>query len=322
VNTKLLPLILLLGCPGGDKADDTAAVSCDESGPITLTDANNYSFTGALDVPVVVTASATDITLNWDQVVEDIQCHAIDPAADIDTVGLVRFSTLTQDEVELGLSTNDLQQSAMSGYVQFENDAEVTTTTLGVMSFFGTQIVIEDEYFEGGGTYMLLLTTGSTPGVGARMITFLEPQAAASETTVDVANGCGVLDFAVDLTSLTSPAVCTDGPYDVDWSAITVDGQGNAVDASQIDNLLLGYYPGLTVADIEADFLDLESLATNLYELPLTGGTTADLTLASDGTTTFSGFSGDGVWVLALQCSRCYNPAPLFVTVLNPTDPA
>ena len=69
MNTKILPLILLIGCTGG--ADDTAAVTCDAD-TITLTDANNYSFVGALDVPVVATASATDITLNWDQVVEDI----------------------------------------------------------------------------------------------------------------------------------------------------------------------------------------------------------------------------------------------------------
>mgnify|MGYP005741916403 CR=1 FL=1 len=34
----------------------------------------------------------------------------------------------------------------------------------------------------------------------------------------------------------------------------------------------------------------------------------------------FTGFSGDGIWILALTCSTCANPAPLFLTVLEPTE--
>lgn len=322
MNTdRAAPLLLLLAaCPGAPS--DTAILpdACDGE-TVMLTDANNYAFTGALEIPSVVTASGTDVQVCWDDLTEDIQCHGLDPAADIDVVGLVRFSTLTREEVEAGLSTNDLQQSDMSGYVQFENTDGVTCANLAGMSFFGTPIDVAAEYVEGGGTYMMLLTTGDTPGVGARMITFLEPTAGSDVTDVSIESGCGVLDFSVDLHTQTPAPVCTDGPYTVDWSGVTVDGQGNTFDSAQIDGLLLGFYEGLEVSDIEADFLDLESMATRLYSLDLAGGTSADLAAASDGTSTFSGFSGDGVWVLALQCSRCYNPAPLVVTVLDPTEP-
>lgn len=309
----------LSGC--SDKAVETGADPCDGS-PITLENEHNYVFTGALDVPVLVTQSGADVTICWDEVTEDIQCHGLDPAEDIDVLGMVRFSTLTQDEVEAGLSTNSLQQSNMSGYVQFENDASATCTTLSAMSFFGTPFDVATEYTEEGGTYMMLLTTGKTLGVGARMISFLEPSPSSDVTSVAVESGCGILDFSVDLHSQADAAACTDGPHTVDWSGVTVDGQGNAVDPTQIDKLLLGFYEGVTVEDIEADFLDLEQNATRLWSMELSGGTTADLGLASDGASTFSGFEGEGVWLIALQCSRCYNPAPLVVSVLDPTDPS
>lgn len=318
-----LLLLALAACAGADDdaKGDPAADPC-ATDAIALTDANNYAFTGALDVPTYTTASGTDLDICWDAVTTDIQCHALDPAADVDVAGLVRFGSLSQEDVERGLSTNDLQQGDMSGYVQFENDAGATCASLSAMSFFGTSIDVAAEYVEGGGTYMLLLTTGTTPGVGARMIAFLEPSAGSTETTVAVSPGCGVLDFSVDLHSRAAAPACASGEaWEVDWSAVTVDGQGNAFDPTQIDRLLLGFYEGRTITDIEADFLDLEQSATRLWSMPLTGDTRADLAQASDGAAAFSGFAGDGTWVLALQCSRCYNPAPLVVTVLEPANP-
>lgn len=318
MNTeRAIPILLLLAC--GDKAAEPEDV-CDGR-TLALGDDHNYLFYGALEVPVAVTASATDATVCWDELVEDIQCHSLDPAEDIDVVGMVRFSSLSQEEVEAGLSNNDLQQSDMSGYVQFENDAAGTCTTLSSMSFFGTPIDVPTEYTEDGGTYMMLLNTGKTLGVGARMLAFLQPDASSSETEVSVPTGCGVLDFTVDLASREQARVCEEGPYTVDWSAVTVDGQGNPFDAGQVDSLMLGFYEGASVEDIEADFLDIELNATQLWSMDIEEGTSADLTLASDGTSTFTGFEGEGVWLIALRCSRCYNPAPLLVAVLEPVAP-
>lgn len=314
---RLLPLLLLAACPADPKETGEAPSVCDGE-PIALTDANNYTFAGALDVPSLVTASGTDVTVCWDELAQDIQCHDLDPAADIDVVGMVRFGSLTQDEVEAGLSTNSLQQSEMSGYVQVENTEEGTCASLSQMSFFGTEIDVAAEYVEGGGTFMLLLTTGTTLGVGARMISFLEPSAASDATSASVPGGCGILDFSVDLAGRERAGACEDGPFTVDWSAVSTDGQGNPLDPTQIDSLMLGFYEGWTLEDIEADFLDLELNATRLWTLELGGETSADLALASDGSGTFSGFEGEGVWLLALRCSRCYNPAPLVVAVLEP----
>lgn len=305
-------VLVLAGCDGDDAGVPAA---CD----IALTDANNYTFSGALAVPSIATASATDLHICWDDLTADFQCHAMDPAADIDNVGLVRFGALTQAEVNEGLSTNSLQQSEMSGYVQAENDGG-TCVDLSSMSFFGTPFELETEYVEGGGTYMLMMTSGTTPGVGARMITFLEPSAASDVTDVNVGTGCGLLDFTINLHALETTPVCGGGPWTVDWSALTRDGQGGSMDASQVDSVMIGYYAGATVGDLEADFLDLEENATALWSVEVPGGTTADLSAAANDAGAFPGFSGEGLWILALRCSRCYNPAPVFLTVLVPEE--
>jgi hypothetical protein len=48
----------------------------------------------------------------------------------------------------------------------------------------------------------------------------------------------------------------------------------------------------------------------------------ADLSEAkTDSGQAFGGFNQtDGLWVFALECSKCYLPAPVAVTILNPTN--
>lgn len=310
----LLAALVFPGCDGGDK-DDTAPVAV----PGQLADPNNFSFTGALDVPSIATASGQDVTVCWDEVLHDLQCHGLDPLADIDNLGLVRFANYSQEEVEAALSANDLQQSAISGYVEYNTDGANSCINLASFSFFGTSIDVEEEYTEAGGTFMVLLTEGTTAGVGARMITFLAPSETETATEVSVADGCGLLEVESDLESLTPVSIPAAGPYTVDWSTLTVDGQGNPIAVEDIDGLMIAFYEGETAASLETQLLDLELNATRLYNMPLTGETTADLALATGTDGAFSGFSGDGTWMLALRCSRCYNPAPIFLSVVEPS---
>lgn len=301
----LLPLVLA-GCPAKEPTPD-------------LSDANNYAFVGALNVPSLETASGVDVTVDWSALTQDIQCHDLDPAQDIDNVGMVRFGSLTEAEVAEGLSTNNIDQSQTNGYVEARNDAAATSVNIASMSFFGTVIDVPSEYYEGGGTYLLLLSTGTTVGVGARMVSFLHPSTSSTNTQADVPTGCGVLDFDVDLASLSPILLDAEGPWAIDWSAVTVDGQGNDFDSSGIDSVLLGYYEGASIEDLETDFLDIETTATEKYTLALDGGTSADLADAVDADGgAFPGFHDGGEWLLALRCSRCYNPAPPFISIVSP----
>jgi hypothetical protein len=314
--SSFVVLTLLAGC--GTKGCSTKDDTADAPGTIHLADANNYNFVGTLDIQSFETVSGADVCFDWSGLDSDLQCHDMDPASDVDNVGVVRFGTLTEKEVETALSTNDLDMAATSGYVEHGNGDEATTACLSEFSFFGTSIDLATEYTEEGGTYLLLLTSGTVPGVGARMILFLEPRVASDVTTVVVPDGCGMLDYTADLHSLTPVAVPMDGPWVMDWSGVVTDGLGNDMGSAQIDTLEIAHYDTLTVTDLENDFLDIEIIADDLWTLSLSSGKSGDLSNATNGSESFPGFEAGGVWILALRCSTCSNPAPLFLTVLEP----
>ncbi len=295
--------------------------ACSKTPEVTgqLGDAHNYSFSGALEVPSVETVSGQDVDLCWDALAQDIRCHDVDPVADIDNVSLVRFPHLEQEEIEAAMSAGTLQQADISGYVESRVEEE-TCTALSDMSFFGTEIDVAQEYTPDTATFLLLLTTGTEPAVGTRMLSFLEPTEGSENSRVDVSDGCGVLDFEADLQSLESLPLWVDGPWQVDWSAVTTDGQGLANDFASVDGISLAFYETLNAEELEADFLDLELLADQIWEAGLESGTSFDLgDLQSEGEA-FGGFQDQGLWVLGLRCGTCMNPAPLLLTLVEPVE--
>lgn len=304
--------LILLACTGS-KDDDTGGTEAN----VLLLDENNFSYTGDVDVPSITTASGQDIEICWDQVDANIQCHEVDPVADIDNIGLARFPSKTQEDVELGISLNSLLQADIDGYVEFNTDHSSTCTMLSEFSFFGTPIDVPSEYVADGGTYMLMLTEGLEPGINAKVITFLQPSLDSDNTRVDVPGSCGLLDFSATLTDLTPVTMPAGGPWVVDWSSLTVDGIQAPLVLSSVDRLMVAFYEGKTPEELQGQFLDLEIIMDRNYQLDLPGGTTADLADATGADGAFSGFDGDGTWLLALFCSRCYNPAPVFLSVVQ-----
>ena len=306
--------LLGLGCGGLEDREDGDVIQ--------LGSENNYRATGSLSLPTVETAPGTDLDICWTNVTTDLQCHPVSPVADLDNVGLVRFLHLTQDQVQAKLLAGELKQSEVAGYVDFRTDHSVTCARLSQLSFFGTPLDVAAEYQESSDeTYLLLLTQGTLPGVGARVMMFLKPTATSTNTRVDAPSGCGLLGFSADLTSLTPVVVPAAGPWTVDWRNVDTDGQGNPVSYPAIQKLLIGFYQGLTVPDLERQFFDIEILATSLWELPLSGGRTAELSRATERRTgaAFTGFGRtDGVWMLGLFCSTCQSPAPIVLTILAP----
>jgi hypothetical protein len=308
-------------------ADADADADTDESdgdqslAVVTAVDENNYSIVGTIDIPSITTASGTDLDICWDGLTEDIQCHAVSPVDDIDNIGLIRFGSLTQAEVEDRMSRGQLQQADMNGYLEFPTTGDLCTT-LSAFTFFGTPIDVLNEYVADAGTYMLVFTTGTTPGIGARMITFLEPVEGETATAVDVGEGCGVVTVDADLASATPLVVPRTGPFTLDWSALTTDGQGGTMQLNRIDGILVAYYEGATVAELEGEILDLMLDATWLWPGGTVSGSAYDFVEGwGDGVGFDTYPEGEGTWLIGLTCSRCYNPAPLFLTVLQPGTP-
>jgi hypothetical protein len=304
------------GC-GSNGSDPDAAPS-----PIQLGNENNYRATGSLALPTIETASGVDLDICWTDIATDIQCHPVAPQTDIDNIGLLRFKGLSQELVEQKLTSGELAQSEIDGYLDARADHVSTCTKLFKFSFMGTVVDVSSQYLEDPGeTYMLLFAHGTKAGVGARVMTFIKPTASSTNTRVDAPSGCGLLAFTADLSSAKKVPVTAGGPWVADWRNVTADGLGNEIIFSDIDRLLIGFYEGKTVADIEAKPFEIETMATSLWDLPLTGGRTADLSKATHRATAapFDGFShGTGTWILGLFCSACQNPAPLILAVLEP----
>jgi hypothetical protein len=296
-------------------------------GTIVLGDANNYSTMAKLKIPFTETAAATDLDICWNGIVDDLQCHTVAAQADIDDVALIRISRLSEAEVADKLAAGTLSQSSVDGYLDFYTDHGSTCAKLSQLSFSGTAIDVTSKYVESATTtYLLLFTKGTRPGVGARTMMFLRPSSGSINTHVDAPTGCGLLAFSADLTSLTPASVPAGGPWLLDWHALTRDGQGNPPPFQSIDGLTLGFYAGMSATDIQTRIFDLETLATNLWDIQLLGGKTADLAQGTDRATgaAFTGFAGfpAGTWMIALTCSRCSTPAPVLLTILDPTGGA
>jgi hypothetical protein len=314
-NFALFALVTWMGC-GGDPAPP--------AGNVVLRDVNNYTSTGQLMINTIETAAVGDLDICWTAATDDIQCHPVAPQTDVDNIAMLRMR-LTESQVEDRLSRSMLPMSEVDGYLDYHTDHTGTCAKLSQMTFFGTVVPIAQEYFESTDrTYLLVFTKGTKPGLGARTMTFVRPTSASTNTRVDAPKGCGLLSFTANIASATPIDVPAGGPWVADWRNVTKDGQGNPISTVPIDGATIGYFEGMDVAQIEADIFDLELNATKLWDIKLEGGRTVDLAMAKERGTgaAFSGFSstGPGVWLLALTCSNCQNPAPVVLTVLNPTS--
>ncbi|MFZ5481729.1 MAG: hypothetical protein ACOZNI_33515 [Myxococcota bacterium] len=311
--------LLLLACVADPPAADDDGGEPRPDVPVALTDASNYRFEGTLDGPTLTFAEHSVATVTWADLTEDLQCHALDPVTDVDNVAILWFRDLAEADVEQGLADGTLQQVDLTVYLSYE-PGDGTSASLEDVTFFGTDADIEAEFAEGSGAWLFLLTTGTTVGAGARMLAFLEPRADEVATERALNDGCAVLDYTVELTSLTPARIREEGPWEVDWSAVETNGVGQDFVTTDVSEVMLAWFADLSLAELEEDFLDLELLADRTWRGEHAGGTSADLAALVDDAdgTPFAGFEGEGTWVLALRCDTCPNPAPLLLTVLEP----
>jgi hypothetical protein len=308
----------LAGC------EDTGEADGDQpSGNISLRDENNYTSSSDLMLDTLET-SASDLEICWEGLTSDLQCHELDPATDINNVSLLRFRNTTQAQVTQRLVAGNLALGEINAYREFNTTPQSTCTKLSSFGFLGTSIDLEQDYVaEEQYTYLFVFANGTTPGVGSRAMQFVKPTATSANTRVDAPLGCGLLSFTANLSSTAAVNVPAAPPWVFDWSQVTRDGQNNPIDFPRIDSALLGFYPGMTVAEIEEQIFDIEQLASPLFDIEFTSGRmTADLSSARErgSGAPFTGFERDreGLWLFALRCSECQNPQPVVLSVLEP----
>ncbi len=305
-----------------------------EAQAISISDANNYTAQTDLTIPEIEVAASQDVEICWDGITTDIQCQPIaSPAEAIQQLTLLHFTD--KDEATVTRKLADGQLKTAVDFDRFHGvnvDGASTCIKLGSLGSVGSAFDVASD-FQPSVTELnvMLWSTGTTPGVGARTLAYVKPTAGSSNMRIDAPDGCTpgaeLLDFRPDLLSLQPVAVSSAGPWRVDWSPLTRDSGGFPANPRTIDSALLGFYAGETVATLQEKILFLESEATALYEVAIdysTTGRSLDLsTLVSraDGVTVFPGFqrSEAGVWLFGLRCSKCQNPSPVLLTVMAPT---
>src|SRR6185295_14740483 len=172
---------------------------------VVLRDENNYVSQSTLTIPTVQTAAGADLTVCWDGIAKDIVCHDMVPTTEIDNVSFLQIPNMSHADVEAKLAIGKLDENLVRIYRDFHVDHTLvpptTCTKLSTLAL-GTKLDPAQDYLEAPDkTYMLLFAHGTTPGVGARTMTFLEPTAASSNIMVAAPDGCGsqILSFQATL---------------------------------------------------------------------------------------------------------------------------
>lgn len=319
--------LLFASCGGSNgSSNDGGGGMTGSMGNLFLTDTHNYTADTTLNIPTIQTAAGADLMVCWDSVMKDIQCHdLVSPDRDIDNVGFLKIPNMSKMAVQDKLEVGTLNEMLVQIYREYHTDQNTSSKCANLSQFvLGSQMLspANDYVADTTKVYMLLFATGTTPGVGSRTMVFIEPTASSTNTMVQAPDGCAanILDFNATLGQPLAVDAADNTKWDLDWNQITHDVFGNPV-PTRIDRVLVGFYQGRTAADLQANFLDIEVTATALYEVAVPAGqkhvNLAGATLRGAGTA-FPGFmQTDGVWAVAVMCSKCQVPAPIVMTTLQ-----
>jgi hypothetical protein len=333
--------MIFAGCAPADDDDNgtggsgaTGGTGGGTSGAgVQMTDLNNFkTLKSQLNIQTIETAPGASLDISWAGITNDILCHPVNPAEDIDDVVFLRLIEPSHDKIAAALDGNGIVANDLRSPGAFEFlPTGVTTAKLKDFAFQKTPIDVSNNYAEDAmSSYMLIFQKGIALGHGAVSMVFLKPTAGVTNTTVtapsnapDATGKCPLLDFSADLTTLTPVQISKTGPWILNWSGVKTDSRGQTLQKTGIDRMLIGFYANKTRADLQADFLNLEIHDTISWEAPFSGVvTSASLTLLKNrkDASPFPGFDQPtpGTWIMGLFCGGCQNPAPLFVTILEP----
>jgi hypothetical protein len=123
------------------------------------------------------------------------------------------------------------------------------------------------------------------------------------------------VDFNVDLSVGERLPLETTG---IDWAKLEVPTDCGSFPINKYDWLMVARYEGISFGDLEADFLRVDELAAEVWNADVEGRSTFDLLeLVSDSGQAFTGFDDQGIWLLALRCTTCNNPAPPYLAIVG-----
>jgi hypothetical protein len=308
--------------PDNDKPYACAGVS------VKAADANNYSTWSEMKLPVIKVKPKAELSFDWGSVTKDLIAHSLDAKKDLNLMMVLLFQ-LPLAELETKLNADSLTQNdlAVSPPLTIRTNGSDTSAKLFGFDLNGTTVTPEmvlkyfdaDFYAPANYTYALAGATGTEVGQNIRMVQAFQLDPSSSNTAVTMTDASIKLDWTANLHDLTPTGVPKGVPgVTLDWGDMTKTALGTPFDPTQITRALVAHYSGGS-GQIELDFLNIELIATDLYETKVDFGTSVDFSSMkrSDGTA-FPGIDDTGTWLVALQCGVCRNPSPWYISILKP----
>jgi hypothetical protein len=306
-------------------------------GMIVANEANDYAFSSMMTLPPVSVMPMSDLTFDWGGVTQDFLGQPLDPVADLNTIFLLEVG-LPAATFEGQLNDDSFATSSIvipGPPPSFVPTGGVTSTTLysnfitgdgPVDATLASRYLDASMYTAANATFAVVAQTGTDIGNGIRMLQSFELDPSSTNTTVTMTNDSTRLSYTADLHSLHPTRVPSGtAALTLDWGRLSTNALGHSVtDATRtnIGSAIVGHY-SQTPAELENQFLDLRTIATEFYTANIPSGMVLDFTTLVDGHgNSFQGIDSTGTWLVGLICTPCRNPAPWYLTILEPAGPA
>lgn len=316
-------LLLALGCGGRDAPQPTMCFSAN----VLANEKNNYNFSSTITLPPVTVKPMSNLAFDWSGVKQDFLGHALDPATSLNTA-LVMLWDLPLKALETALNADELYPSDL--IVSPPPSLPLTGATSTHLYDFtvnGTAITPEmfNAYFDAtlytpaNSSFLVAVQQGSELGREIRMLQAFQLDSTSTVTEIKLTNASTKLTYNADLRHLTITGVPggTAGLM-LDWSQLTTNALGAVFKEGYVTSAVVGHYTQ-TPAELEAKFLDLDRIASEYYRADILSGSILDFTtLKSESGSSFPGVDDTGTWLVGLICGNCRNPAPWYMTVLEP----
>jgi hypothetical protein len=325
--------LLAAGCKSGETSPPplTSAACSDPTAAVVITDPTNYALSDDFTMQVATLKDNTDLVFDWSKVTVDFFGKTVDPANDIDTV-LVSLWKLSPQGIEQALKVDNLPLASNNGVITTFPDGTYTSTNLLSFNLLGQPLPVvqlwayfntatpDYQYPQDQYTFLAMAQSGADIGKNPRMISLFHVDPNATQTNLDFTNDSTKLAYSVDLVKAAPVLVPASTPaLTIDWSQMTTNSIGNPYVYSQITQVAVAHYATKTLPQLQQDFLDLEDIADGWWSGAVQAGSTIDLsTLADKSGGAFPGIDARGVWMAALFCTNCNNPAPWSITILQP----
>ncbi len=311
--------VWLAGCEGGESAGCGGGGS-PEGGDLVLLDENNFTYAPTLGMAEVEVRSEVDVTVDWSALTVDLRGRPVEAAA-VEQVYLVEFVGFTHAELIDKIEANDLYNSDTEEAYIFDNAAGVTSALLSTFSILSDEFEPSTFVEDPSRVWLVSLINHPEGANDVLQSKFVTPLDAATGSDLAFTDGCTTLDVEVNMDDGIPPVVPErmGDVWTVDWSAVTVDVNDRPWHTQLGNKLQIGHFDVETVAEVEAKFLQLDTEADAFYTRDVLGSTgVTDLSTATDSSgAAFEGFTADGIWVVAIACTTCLSPAPMYLAVVD-----